>query len=83
MPNATRAEQVEHLLRLLESCPGPCRVVFQNAALPAGIVINIPEALPPGHPTRDPQPWAGIGTPLTPASGAVDSSPPGSWPGAL
>jgi hypothetical protein len=38
----TRAGQIQYLLRLLDACPGPCRVVLKNPALPSGVVVQIP-----------------------------------------
>jgi hypothetical protein len=56
MPNPTRAGQVQHLLRLIDACPGPCRVVFYNPALPSGIVVHIPADEPAMPADNYPQP---------------------------
>jgi hypothetical protein len=66
MPTPTRLGQVQHLLRLLDACPGPCRVVFHNPALPSGVVVHIPAdepTTPAGGGLQSSEEVAGVSAP--------------------
>jgi hypothetical protein len=66
MSQLTRAGQVRHLLRLIDACPAACRVVFHNPALPAGVVVHIPEDEPTPIADGGLQPTAAVGVPAPP-----------------